>query len=78
MDGTQDLLSSSGKLSQESDQVVSGLTVETGSRFIEEEKQVGLGGKFDTDGDSLSSFNRETVTARWSAEDRLSYHVCLG
>lgn len=62
MDGTEDLLSSSSKLSQESNQVVSGLTVKTGGRFIEEKEQIGFGGKLDTDGNSLSSFNRETVT----------------
>lgn len=58
MNGAEDLLASGSKLSKESNNVVGGLTVETGGGLVEEKKKIGLGGKLDTDSDSLSCFNR--------------------
>ena len=61
VDGTEDLLAGSGKLSKESDQVVGGLTVETGSGLVKEEQKIGFGGELYTDGDTLSRFDGKTV-----------------
>lgn len=58
MDGTQDLLAGSSEFSKESNNVVGGLTIETGRRLVEEEQEVGFGGELDTDGNSLSCFDR--------------------
>lgn len=58
MDGTQDLLAGSSEFSEESNNVVGGLTIETGCRLVEEEQEIGLGGKLDTDSNSLSCFDR--------------------
>lgn len=62
MDGTQDGLTGGSKFSQETDNVEGALTVETGSRLVQEEQELGLGSQLDTDGKSLSSFDTETVT----------------
>jgi hypothetical protein len=58
VDSAENLLTGSGKLSEESNNVVCGLTIETGSRLVQEEKEIGLGSKLDTDSDSLSGFDR--------------------
>jgi hypothetical protein len=71
VDGTEDLLAGRSKLSEETDQVVSGLTVETRGRLVEEEQEIGLGSKLDTDSDTLSSLDRETVTTA----DELLLHI---
>lgn len=62
----QDLLAGSGEFAQESDDIVSALTVQTGSWFVQEEQELRLGGKLDTNGQPLSSFNSETKTERVS------------
>lgn len=58
MDGTQDLLTGGSEFSEESNNVVSGLTIETGCRLVEEKQKIRLGSKLDTDSDSLSCFDR--------------------
>ena len=63
MDRAENLLTGGGELSEESDKVVCGLTIETRGRLVQEQKQVRLGSELDTDGDSLSRLDRETVAA---------------
>jgi hypothetical protein len=67
MDGAEDLLSGGSELSEETNNVVGGLTIETGSRLVEEKKEIGLGGELDTDSDSLSCLDRQTVATALSA-----------
>ena len=40
--------------------VVSTLTIETGSGFIQEKQELGLGGQFYSDGETLPALDRET------------------
>jgi hypothetical protein len=83
MNSTQDSLSCSSELSQERDDEERGLTVETGSRFIQEEQgttyqyisprgKVGLrlADKLDTDGETFPLFNTQPST-------RLTNHSIL-
>lgn len=55
------LLASSCELAEEAHNVVRRLPVETRGRLVQEQEQVGLGSKLDTDGDTLARLNRETV-----------------
>jgi len=68
MNGTQDLLTGGSEFSKESNDVVGGLTIKTGSGLVEEKQEIRLGGEFDTDSDSLSCFDRQTVAAAMLAD----------
>lgn len=69
MNRAQDGLTGGGELAQECDDEVRGLTVETGSRLVEEQ-QSWLGDEFDTDGETLASFNSETSCGATSESQR--------
>lgn len=56
----EDGLTGSGELAKEANQIVGRLTVETGSRFVEEKQELRLRGELDADGETLASFDRET------------------
>lgn len=50
-------------LSQGVDEIKDGprsLTIKTGGRLVEEQKQLGFGGQFDTDGKALALFDVQT------------------
>lgn len=57
MDGAEDGLPGGGELAEKTDDVKGGLRVETRRRFVEEQEELGLGGEFDADGDSLALFD---------------------
>ena len=56
----EDRLSGGGEFAKEADDVVGGLAVEAGSRFVEEQQELRLRGEFDTDCDTLPRLDVET------------------
>lgn len=62
VNSAENLLAGSSEFTKESDQVVGGLTIETRSGLVKEKQQIGLGGQFNTNSDTLSSFDGKTVT----------------
>lgn len=61
VDGAKNRNTGTGKLLQETGDTERAGRIKTGSGFIEEEKQVGLGSELDTDSDELAVRDRETV-----------------
>ena len=62
MDRAKDSLTTGSELLQEPNDVVCRLTIETGSRLVEEQEKLGLSSKFDTYGEPFPSFNAQSIT----------------
>ena len=60
MDRAQDGVAFSGKTSNQTDDRRSPRRVQTRSGLVEEKQQIWLGGKFNCDGDALSSLDAKT------------------
>lgn len=63
MDSAENLLPSSCELTQEADDVIGALPIETTGRFVKEEKEFRLGRQFDTDSHSFPGWIAISVTA---------------
>lgn len=76
MDGSEDGLSSLvGELAEELEDGPGRLGVESGGGFVEEDEECGLGGEFDSDGQTLALLDVESLSD--VADDGLGVAVHL-
>lgn len=76
MDGSEDGLSSLvGELAEELEDGPGRLGVESGGGFVEEDEEGGLGGEFDSDGETLALLDVESLSD--VADDGLGVAVHL-